>query len=632
MCGINGFFSFSDKKIDNSKQFLGNMNDLLAHRGPDDAGIWVNEERGVYLGHRRLSIIDLSNHGHQPMEGIQGNSLVFNGEVYNYQSIKAQLSNKPYQSNSDTEVVLRSLEEKGKNAVDLFNGMFAIAYWDNCEDRLTLYRDRLGIKPLYYCSVGGIFAFSSEIRSLLSLPWISAELDESSLYEFLTYNNLRPTDTMFKGIHKLEPGYRLQVNRRGVITKEQYWDIEYSNLADQTEEELASYLLSDFDRSVKLRVVSDVPVGAFLSGGVDSSAVVASMTAHTDNINTFSIGFEDQPDYDELQYAATIAKQFKTNHFEKIITKEDLTEFLPTMVDIFDEPLADATSIPIYFISKLARENKTPVILTGDGADELFCGYRKWMQYSKVYPFYRMAERMPGFAKRALSSVTNKLNQDAITTEMLTRLSRNQELFWGGAGAFKENEKQSILNTAYLNNKETEYSAYKRIQSLREDFLSHDMQGRESSDVDWMCYLGMKNIVPDYYLHRADRLGMANSIELRVPFMDHEFVNFGLSVPGSYKTKNKIPKYILKKAMEKRLDKSILYRKKQGFCVPLKEWGRDVMVSDLLDNPVFNEVSGLFDAEQIKYKVQAYAKGQYNNDFAIWNLYFLNAWFKRWLT
>ena len=255
---------------------------------------------------------------------------------------------------------------------------------------------------------------------------------------FLTYNNLRPTDTMFKGIHKLEPGYRLQINRTGIITKEQYWDICYLNLQDQSEEELASYLLKDFDRAVKLRVLSDVPVGAFLSGGVDSSAVVASMVAHTNNISTFSIGFENQPNYDELKYAASIAKKFDTNHFEKIVNKQDIVDLLPTMVNIFDEPLADPASIPIYFISKLARENQTPVILTGDGADDLFCGYRKWMQYNRIYPFYRIAERFPEFSKIALSSVANNLNQDARYTEMLTRLSRNQELFWGGAGAFKE--------------------------------------------------------------------------------------------------------------------------------------------------------------------------------------------------
>ncbi len=628
MCGINGFFAFSEKKIENHEQLLGKMNNLVAHRGPDDAGIWSNTAKGIYFGHRRLSIIDLSNHGHQPMISKHGNALVFNGEVYNYEDIKSQLENTPYLSNSDTEVVLRSFEQKGIKAVNSFNGMFALAYWSDKNNSLTLVRDRIGIKPLYYSQMGGVFSFSSEIRSLLALPWIKKQLDDKALYDFLTFNHLEAPDTMFIGINKLEPGSCLEVGQTGTLKIRQYWDVQYSNIDSLIENAIQESLLDKFDQSVQLRTISDVPVGAFLSGGVDSSAIVASMANSVGQINTFSIGFEGQPDYDELRYAEQVATQFSTNHFEKTITKQDVVEFLPLISEIFDEPLADATSIPIYFISKLAREHNTPVVLTGDGADELFSGYRKWMQYSKIYPFYRLAERLPSIAKKTLSVGASKIFSGRGYADFTRRLANNQELFWGGAGAFKESEKKSILTSSH----ENVFDSYEIIDRMRKQFERIDMHGRKATDVDWMCHSGIKSIVPNYYLHRADRLGMANSIELRVPFMDHEFVNFGLSISGHLKVKNSIPKYILKKAMESRLDKELLYRKKQGFCVPLKNWGKDMMVADLLrDKQVFSDTTQLFDINGITEMVKGYAKGQYYNDNAIWNLYFLNTWLKKWV-
>ena len=370
-----------------AKEYLLRMNQAIKHRGPDDQGSYFNIEQGVALGHLRLSIIDLSVAGHQPMIDDAGNCIVFNGEIYNYQSLKKEFATDKFHSDSDTEVLLKLYRKEGPAALTKLNGMFAFAYYDVQNNTLQLVRDRAGKKPLYYSMMGGVFSFSSEIKALLELPWIKKELDEEALYHFLTYNHVDAPKTFFKNIFKLGAGERMTVSQRGIEEIEKYYHINYSNLTNWTEKELSDKLIKELRNSVDLRMVSDVPVGAFLSGGVDSSAVVALMREKSNGIiKTFSVGFEGQPDYDERKYAQQIAKQFNTEHFEKFVGKEDIAEFLPSVVNIFDEPMADATCIPIYFISELARQNNTIVVQTGDGADELLGGYNSWRKYEEIYP------------------------------------------------------------------------------------------------------------------------------------------------------------------------------------------------------------------------------------------------------
>ncbi len=632
MCGINGLLSTTGAPLSEAAGVVEQMNQALCHRGPDDAGVWHDARRRLYLGHRRLSILDLSSAGHQPMLSERGPAIVFNGEVYNFQELKAELNGQPFFSETDTEVLLYLYERDGKRFLDRLNGMFALALWDPQKDELLLARDRIGIKPLYYTHQQGVFAFSSEIKALLKLPWVRAELDEEALYHFLTFSKVMPPRTMFKNIYKLRPGHAMTVGREGIKACEPFWEVTYTNYDAWSEDELEARLLRELRRSVEYRMISDVPVGAFLSGGVDSSAIVALMSERTDKqIKTYSIGFEDAPGYDELEHARAVARRFGTDHHERIVTPEDIRAFLPRVVEIYDEPLADATSIPIYFISQLARENGTIVVLTGDGADEAFGGYRGWMRYVRWYPHFRRFARAPAPLKRLAAKAYGAVDQSSPAYEMLSRAAQGQEFFWGGAKGFKESVKGGFLSDAYARRMEG-VSSYAEMLYFKRLFEAAPKHGRPMHDVDWMCFLGLKSIVPDFYLYRADRLGMAHSIELRVPFLDHDLVNYALSLPGRLKVAGGEPKAILKKSLEQVLPREVLYRRKQGFCVPLEEWAGDIMIDYLEAHvPAFCRETGLFDEEAMLRQVRAFKSGNTNHTTPLWNMYFLTAWFEKWL-
>ncbi len=605
------------------------MNNCLQHRGPDDAGVFADPANGIVLGHRRLSIIDLSSDAHQPMQDEQGNVIVFNGEIYNYQEIKAKtgFSGK---TKSDTEVLLHLYAKQGHHALQELNGMFAFAYYDLETQQLMLARDRAGKKPLYYSVSNGIFAFSSEIKALLTLPWIKAEVDNNALYDFLTFNQLDAPQTMFRGIHKLAPGECMTVSRKGIEVKKKYWEVSYTDLSKASESEIADQLFEQLTTSVKYRMVADVPVGAFLSGGVDSSAVVALMRQQSQGtIKTYSVGFEGQPDYDERNFASQVSAMFNTEHHEKIISANDIAEFLPRIVEIFDEPVADATSIPIYFISKLARENGTIVVQTGDGADEIFAGYRGWKKYRQLYPWYHRITAMPEFLRSGLSLLAGK--KESPSNEILHRAAAGQELFWGGAKAFKESTKRQFLQSGWLA-KVQDADSYEVINRHRKAFTQLQQHYPWLGDTDWMCYLGVKFQIPAKYLYRMDRLGMANSIEIRSPFLDYNLINFGLSVPASCKVKGDEPKAILKKSLERILPKGILYRKKMGFVVPLREWSGEIMFDYIETNmKSFCANTGIFKEEALREHLKEIRNGNKDYTNNLWTIYFLMNWFNRWM-
>ena len=631
MCGINGFLNYSGVHLQPEAGIVEKMNDRIVHRGPDDSGTWLSDDARVHLGHQRLSILDLSSAGHQPMISSFGKVIVFNGEIYNYPALRSRFDHRLFTSETDTEVLLYLYERYGVNMLEELNGMFAFALWDETKSRLVLARDRIGIKPLYYTTQKGIFAFSSEIKALLELPWVEAVLDEEALYHFLTYNKVMPPHTMFEGIHKIKPGHYITVGMQGVEKYEPYWDVSLSNYDMVDQESIHDQLLEELRASVKRRLLSDVDVGAFLSGGVDSSAIVALMREYHDGpLKTYSIGFKDAPTYDELSSARYVANLFKTDHYETVLGPNDIRDFLPRVVDIFDEPLADATSIPIYFLSKQASEHGAKVILTGDGADELFCGYRAWARYARLYPYYRMYNHVPPPIKKLVAGVYGSINQTAPGYEILQRAARGQEFFWGGARGFKESTKRRFLSPAYREKVEA-ISSYEPMQSYREAFDSLYRNGRRKTDIDWMCFLGVKNIVPNFYMYRADRLGMSQSIELRVPFLDHNLVNLALSIPGHYKVSSNEPKYILKSALESVLPRDVLYRKKKGFCVPLKEWAGDIMLG-YLDTHLssFCSNNGLFSEPALRAQLKLAKEGNTNVTSTLWNMYFLMTWMQRW--
>lgn len=634
MCGVNGIFNIGQQNLDRPKELISNMNQSISHRGPDDAGFWSNSQAGIYLGHRRLSIIDLTNRAHQPMTGPGGSTIVFNGEIYNHSALRRRhFRGIDFQSNSDTEVVLRLYERFGSGCLSDLNGMFAFALWDHTQGKLFLARDRIGIKPLYYTLQGGMFSFSSEIRALLRLPWVNSELDRTALYHFLTFNNLAPPQTMFANIHKFHPGHEMVVGNQGVERYEPFWELKCGDrIEDEDEDAVAKYLLQSLDESVNLRLVSDVPVGAFLSGGVDSSAVVALMSRHTNrSIKTFSVGFEGAPKYDERAHAARIAQQFGTDHYEKIVSRTELQLFVPKLAEIFDEPLADPTSIPIFFISELARTKGATVVLTGDGADELFAGYRQWVRYHQLSPVFRILTNLPDGLKKGLVLLSRRIiGQTSPMTEILVRAAKRQEFFWGGAGGVKQSTKRHLLSGSYTNDM-AGHDLHGFLEQHRETF-ARLFSNHPTSDLDWMVYMGMANTIPNLYLHRADRMGMANSIELRVPFLDHNLVEYGLALTSKLKVRNGVPKYILKKALEPILPKDLLYRKKMGFCVPLEAWMREIIVRTVSDRlQSFCRKTGIFSIDGVKSLIARCHAGDKTAVFPLWNVYFLMAWFNHWI-
>ena len=632
MCGINGIFQMSSSSVDLMKHIT-DMNSQLSHRGPDDSGVWIEScSNRLALGQTRLSILDLSNAGHQPMhDAIAKNTIVYNGEVFNYRILnKKYLNNESFESHSDTETLLKLYRKFGVDMLKQLNGMFAFALWDSEKEELILARDRSGKKPLYFTEMNGNFSFTSELKALFQLPWIKKELDEKALYDFLTFNTVLTPHTMFKGISKFKPGHYMVVNKYGIQEYESFNDLKFKKLDFSSEKELEDLVFNKLEESVRLRMISDVPVGAFLSGGVDSSAIVALMRDNSPNeIKTFTIGFENQPNYNELKYAEKIAKRYDTNHFVKNVTPNDLLDFIPKITNIYDEPQADTTAIPIYFISQLAKQEDIKVVLNGDGPDELFSGYSNYQRYVKANQYYELANKAPRFLKQISKQLTDKFYHGKPFAEIVNRLANNQDFYWPGALGMKEGEKTNLLSKDFKN-KVNGQSSYAYVEQLSQDYKKF-LNGSEFDYVNWLCYSGYRQSVTERFLYRADRLGMANSIEARSPFLNHEMVQLALSIPIEYKIKNGENKYILKKSLERILPTDILYRKKMGFNLPIREWARETIYNGVKDNIVqFNKDTNLFNLDVVNAQLQLLKDGneQYTNN--IWTMYFLINWYKKW--
>ncbi len=632
MCGISGIIKYGSFNGPALEKNLNIMKKSLSHRGPDDSGIWYNEDKNVGLVHTRLSILDLSKAGHQPMLDKEANNVItYNGEVFNYVDInQAEFIDEKFITKTDTETILKLYR---KYEVDMFskmNGMFAIAIWN--ENELILARDQSGKKPLYYTEQNGQFIFASELKAILALPNIKRELNEKALYDFMTYNLVLPPQTMFKGIYKFEPGHVMRVNHDGIIDYRPYYCLQKKDYNYKDESQLADKVYETLTNSVKYRMISDVPVGAFLSGGVDSSAIVALMRQNTEKqIKTFTIGFEGEPDYDELDYAEKVANMFDTDHHVKIVKQEDFLESLDTIVDIYDEPQADTTSIPIYFLSKLANEQNIKVVLNGDGPDELFAGYNNYLRYLNYYPYFKAFSRLPYHLKTKLEGLLQNFNNGSPVYDILDRGVNSQEFYWPGATSIKESQKNKIL-TENFRNKVGEHSSYWYVEKLKKQYFKFNNNIKNTSDlIEWMSYTGYLHADIQKFLFRADRLGMANSIETRSPFLNIEMVELAMSIPSKYKIKNKIPKYILKKSLERILPKEVLYREKMGFCVPIKEWASDTIVN-YVDNNIQNFSSNydIFEKQFMQKQINQIRVGNSNYTNNIWTIYFLMKWFEKW--
>ena len=641
MCGICGVWEHSANEGRVEHDLIERMRDQMLHRGPDDVGALLIDKGRGGLGFRRLSIIDLSEAGHQPMHGCTDRVwLVFNGEIYNHATLREGLQKRGhvYSSQTDSETILHLYEERGLDFVYDIEGDYAIALWDADREQLVLARDRIGVKPLYFYHKDGRFIFASEIKAILQHPSVVADVDEESLYHYLTFVTTPAPQTLFRDIMKLPAGHMLVVGRDGTITIKQYWDAlppERTNGETIDEGECKTETLRLLRASITKRMMSDVPFGVFLSGGVDSSANVALMAEQMSRpVQTFTVGFADAEHLNELESARRIARDFGTNHHEVIISEDEMQKFLPDLVFHQDEPIADPVCVPLYYVSKLARDNGTIVVQVGEGADEIFSGYANYVQYLRIYEnFWRHAERFPQVVKRAASAFARPAleatGKKRGAIELIRRLGANEPLFWGGAIIYDEAIKPRVLSQS-MRKKFSERSSLEavlpyleKIQNERpdSDFLSH------------MIYLELKLRLPELLLMRVDKITMATSVEARVPFLDHHLVEYALGLPRSLKVEAKSGKHILKRALEDVLPHDLLYSQKRGFGAPIREWFRngldDIVNTHLLNSPMRGR--DFFDYNFIERLLEEHKRGTHDWSFHLWALLNVSMWYERWI-
>jgi asparagine synthase (glutamine-hydrolysing) len=624
MCGIVGVLNISPSAEPIDDRLVVRMRDTLAHRGPDHAGSWVAHDRRIGLGHRRLSIIDLSPKAHQPMSTRDGTRwIVLNGEIYNHAALRReleQLGRRFVTDHSDTEVVLQAYEEWGTDCLQRFRGMFAFALWDTTRRELWLVRDRIGVKPLYYTTCGGRFSFASEIKALLADPRVPRAVNERGFYDYLSFLVVPAPDTMFAGIHKLAGGTWLKVSATGEMQQHRYWDVwdHTGSLEGESEASVAERLLAELKTSVALRKVSDVPVGVFLSGGIDSSTNAALFCeGEPSRVKTFTIGYDrDYRSYpNELHHARWIATRLGTDHHERRLRVDDLVSFLPEMVRLQDEPIADPVCVPLYYLSKLARDHGVVVCQVGEGADELFCGYPGWMMQLWLQ---RLNGAAPlGLVKRfGLEMLAFSGRAGGWPFEYLRRGAEGLPVFWGGAEAFTEHEKQALLSPR-LRRELRGRSSWDTLAPVRARF---EQAAWEPSTLNWMTYLDLMVRLPELLLMRVDKMSMGVAVEARVPFLDHELVELALSIPTRMKLNGGELKHILKRAVRGLLPDEVVDRPKQGFGVPLQEWSHGRFgqwaQSTVLD---FCTVSDLLDRETVRRIMEAKpGRAWYLLNLALW--------------
>jgi len=608
MCGIAGF-NWNDKGLVRS------ITDLLVHRGPDDSGFY--NDKHMSLGNRRLSIIDLSKKGNQPISNEDGTKyIVFNGEIYNFAELRSELQKKghKFRSDTDTEVIIHSYEEYGKKCVEKFNGMFAFAIWDSRKKELFLARDRLGIKPLFYYFNGKKFIFASEIKSILKAR-IHTTIDNKSLYFYLTHGYTPSNKSFFKDIYKLEAGCTLLL-KNSEIKIERYWKIDFSKKIDKNEDYFIEKIRGHLDLSVKRRLIADVPVGAFLSGGIDSSAIVAYIKKYKDNLKTFSVSF-DYEQFDESKYAKIVSEKFQTKHYELSFGSEDVIKLIPKLVKQYDEPFGDPSMIPTYMVSELARKHVT-VSLSGDGGDESFLGYDRYKQY-KIINYQNYLPKV--ILKNTINPLINSLS-NLTNSPWLQKISRYLEF-----NTLRDNEQYSklrssfsedIRNNLFLSNYNF-YDYYKKFFNYR-NYLEN------ISNTDINTYL------VDDILTKLDRSSMFASLESRVPFLDHTFIEFSSTIPMNLKLRGMETKYIFKKSLVGTLPKSIIYRKKQGFTFPLEIYIRKELKSLIKDNlSEKSELHKYVNKDYINKLLKLHYNKEKNYTNGLWLIFILKLWLDEYL-
>src|SRR5678816_1507905 len=629
MCGICGVWEYGASEGSVESSLLARMRDEMTHRGPDDAGDLIFDDHRGGFGFRRLSIIDLSAAGHQPMHGCDKRTwLVFNGEIYNHALIRADLERRghKYSSRTDSETILHLYEERGLDFIHEIEGDYGIAIWDADKERLVLVRDRIGVKPLYFYHKDGRFIFASEIKAILQHPAVTPDIDEQSLYHYLTFLTTPAPTTLFRDIHKLPAGHSLTLTRDGTINIQSYWDaLPPKQRIAGTEEEQRADILRLLRESIRKRMMSDVPFGVFLSGGVDSSANVALMSEQMSRpVETFTVGFSDAVYLNELEQARRIAKQFGTNHHEVIVSEKEMHDFLPDMVFHQDEPIADPVCVPLYYVSKLARDSGTIVVQVGEGSDEIFSGYENYVRHLRIYEkFWRHAESIPLTLRRAVSNVSRPAleatGRKRVAIELIRRLGAGEPLFWGGAVVYDETFKPRVLSKQMLER----LNGSSSIQVVNK-YLKHIENERPQSEfLARMTYLELKLRLPELLLMRVDKITMATSVEARVPFLDHHLVEYALGLPRSLKVEGTTGKHILKRALENILPHDLLYVPKRGFGAPVREWFRERDLGQWVDARLMDSAlrrRDLLDYTFVANMLAEHRSGKRDWGFHLWAL------------
>ena len=655
MCGIAGELHLDGSVIKDELDLLA-MRDALVHRGPDGAGLWLSSDRRAGLVHRRLSIVDLGPEAAQPMGNENGSiQVTFNGEIYNHLELRSQLQSRGHRfktDHSDTEVLVHGFEEWGIDGLlERLMGMFAFGLYNENDGSLYLVRDRVGIKPLYFTFSAGILLFASEIKALLKHNKIKAKLSHTATYHYYSFLTTPAPLTMFQGIYKIPAGFFLKMPVSGKLEASRYWDalpgrgIDASEIAGLSvkarEEFYVKGVRSRLEKAVERRMMADVPYGAFLSGGIDSSSNIALMAKHTDKaINTFTVGFSDYTYLNELGHARKVAKHFGTEHNEVEISATDMMGYLDEMVYQQDEPIADWVCIPLHFVSKLAHDKGIKVVQVGEGADEQFAGYQHYQDYLDLYSKYWRPFRryLPGvlqrFAAYIAGSAARGIPRLETYADIIQRAAYDKEHFWTGATLLWESQKGSVFQKNRFESEEIpgflkesgllpasylEHDSSQIIRSFRERL---DQFGEQTDVLNRMIYNEFKLRLPELLLMRVDKISMGSSLEARVPFLDHELVEFTMDIGMDDKLKTGA-KSILKKAVRGLIPDEVIDRPKMGFGAPMKDWlkgefGRQAEESILKNMMV---VESLVDRDAIKKQFKIHRGGKQDHSGFLWALY-----------
>jgi len=642
LCGIVGFYNFESN---NSIHTLESMRDSLTHRGPDDAGVYFDDANRVGLGHRRLSVIDLSSLGHQPMTNEESTVwVVYNGEIYNYKEIRAKLVSKGYsfKSNSDTEVVLKAYMHWGIDCVKEFIGMFAMAIWDKRVKKLYLLRDRIGVKPLYYYYKDSKLLFGSELKALMAHPNFPKDIDYGAIPNFLRYGYIPTPRTIFENTYKLKPGHYLCLHNNK-LEEVKYWDANDYYLQDPlqgSEDEIAEELEALLVDSFKYRLLSDVPLGVFLSGGIDSTTLTALLQKSTNTQHkTFSIGFHEDK-YDEAKWAKKIAEYLETDHTEYYVSVDDCMEIIEKLPEIYDEPFGDNSALPTYILSKLTKQNAT-VALSADGGDELFGGYNRYRSVSSLNSSFL---RLPKDIRNLVVGTMNSLSADRIDgiyntfKPVMPRIKDFKDKY----------EKYRNMLTACNNEKLQDmyqFNVNRWTPEELDNLLEVNCDGHHKTyfedsflalkDNDYMSQMmaaDLKTFLLDDILTKVDRASMSVSLESREPFLDHRLVEYAARIPSSLKCRDGINKYILRKILYKHVPKELVDRPKKGFVVPLNDWLKGDLYPLLMDylNEDKLKREGIFNAKAVSKDIKGFLSGSVSV-YKIWFILMFQMWKERWL-